>query len=526
MIVAPLHGLVFLAQTKCASTAIQEVLQPFAVLATRRDPPLKHVHYRDFAKFFEPLLDRFGYPRRSYEVVALMREPIDWLHSWYRYRTRPELADPANPRHEHYVGDLPFEGFAHHYMEGGGGFADVGRQVEFLLDESGELGVDRLFRYEDLDLFLEYLEGKVGQLPGLPVVNQSPPLDLDLGPSVRSELEDFLRPEYELHKEASGALRPALAPTERADDLPRLEGISQAREAATPLVVVIGTGRIAPGAVTGALERDGLPLAGEVADGGSSGSAWLTDFHDAVAREAHVDLRRPRPQAIVELTRHPRFDEWADEALRWLMPQIVELSPVCINDPGLTWTLPIWGQVAAALDRRLKVVVVIRDPASYVRAQTRRYREEASYGRRVARSVETWLTTALGAEWASRGFDRCVVAYSRLLKDPGVEMTRLRNSIRRNPPVRGWTAERPSNGCGRSPTAAMPPGMPSALGHPSTIWPTASIGNCCKQPPSRQEGPSTPVIWQGWMNSPRSTSPSTRGGSTSRCGPEPCRCRD
>ena len=45
---------------------------------------------------------------------------------------------------------------------------------------------------------------------------------------------------------------------------------------------------------------------------------------------------------------------------------------------------------------------------------------------------------------------------------------------------------------GRSPTAAMPPGMPSALGHPSMIWPTASIGNCCKQPPSRQEGPIRP----------------------------------
>jgi hypothetical protein len=40
--------------------------------------------------------------------------------------------------------------------------------------------------------------------------------------------------------------------------------------------------------------------------------------------------------------------------------------------------------------------------------------------------VETWLITALSAEWASRGFDRCVVAYSRLLKDPGVEMARLR----------------------------------------------------------------------------------------------------
>ena len=46
--------------------------------------------------------------------------------------------------------------------------------------------------------------------------------------------------------------------------------------------------------------REGRPPARrEAADGGSSGSAWLTDFHDAVAREAHVDLRRPRPQAIL-----------------------------------------------------------------------------------------------------------------------------------------------------------------------------------------------------------------------------------
>jgi hypothetical protein len=189
VIAAPERGVVFLAQTKCASTSIEEVLAPIAEIVGRREPRIKHLNYRDFVETVQPMLERFGFGRESYEVISLIREPIDWLHSWWRYRTRTELADPDHPRHEHYTGEVSFEDFSRSYMEGGPSFAEVGRQAEFVVDLSGGIGVDRLFRFEELDVALEYLGMRLGKrLPDLEVLNSSPPRPLELSDSLRADL--------------------------------------------------------------------------------------------------------------------------------------------------------------------------------------------------------------------------------------------------------------------------------------------------------------------------------------------------
>lgn len=193
VIAAPQKGIVFLATPKCASTSIEEVLTPYAQVILKGLPSVKHTHYRGFRRFIEPLLAARGFPRDRYEVVCLMREPTDWLHSWYRYRSREGMAGKPN-----FTGGMTFDAFVRAYLEGVPP-ATVGRQADFVRDNDGSLGVDRLFRYEDLGRFVTYLEGKLGAKVELPARNTSPVREVPLSEDLQRELHTHLARDYELY---------------------------------------------------------------------------------------------------------------------------------------------------------------------------------------------------------------------------------------------------------------------------------------------------------------------------------------
>ena len=63
-------------------------LPSYAQIAPRGIPAIKHTKYTEFQRFLQPFLAAKGFPRNSYEVVCVFREPIDWLFSLWRYRSR------------------------------------------------------------------------------------------------------------------------------------------------------------------------------------------------------------------------------------------------------------------------------------------------------------------------------------------------------------------------------------------------------------------------------------------------------
>jgi hypothetical protein len=67
-------------------------------------------------------------------------------------------------------------------------FARVGRQSRFVSDGGGRVIVDHLFRYEDLDAAVAFLEGRIGVALDLPRRNVSPPAPLDLPPALEARL--------------------------------------------------------------------------------------------------------------------------------------------------------------------------------------------------------------------------------------------------------------------------------------------------------------------------------------------------
>jgi hypothetical protein len=184
--------LAFLATPKTGSTAIAGALEPLAVLSVQRPPELKHTTVQRFHRFVGPYLEvASGGP---FEVVALMREPKDWLGSWYRYRQREELGNPKRR-----TNNISFDQFVRAWCsDAPPEYADVGTQSYFLRPRKDK-GLDRLFRYEEIDAFVHFLEDRLNCEITLPRLNVSPAAALDLAPETEAALRLKAVAEYALY---------------------------------------------------------------------------------------------------------------------------------------------------------------------------------------------------------------------------------------------------------------------------------------------------------------------------------------
>ncbi|RLL62848.1 hypothetical protein [Paenirhodobacter hankyongi] len=166
--------LVFLATPKAGSTAVEAALEPLASVAMKRPDPLKHMAAQDYLANLAPYLEATSGER--FTTVALMREPVGWLMSWYRFRQRDVLdgEDAAIRRHS-------FETFARSYMDPADPLrSEIGLQSDVLADAAGAPLVDRIFRYEAIDRFVHFLEDRLDCAITLPRVNVPPAADVKL----------------------------------------------------------------------------------------------------------------------------------------------------------------------------------------------------------------------------------------------------------------------------------------------------------------------------------------------------------
>jgi hypothetical protein len=150
---------------------------------------------RLFQLRFAPILAANGYPRDSYELVCVVREPVDWVASWWRFLSRPELAH--SPK---YVGHLGFEDFADRVINGQ---IRVGNIMKFVTDSNGDRVPATLFRYDRIDAAAASLASRVGMRPPLlRSQNRSPARPLVIARSTRRRLESHLGAHAALYDEA------------------------------------------------------------------------------------------------------------------------------------------------------------------------------------------------------------------------------------------------------------------------------------------------------------------------------------
>lgn len=183
--------LVFLATPKAGSTAVEVALESLASVSLQRPAALKHTDIATYRRHIAPWL--MAQTGDTFETVALMREPVDWLRSWYRFKQRDDHDDPA-----HQLAGVSFADFAHDYAcEAGQMSREIGSQAGFLTSDQG--AVDRIFRYETMDDFIEHLEDRLGCAIELPRINVPPPVDVDLDPRREAALRMAMARDLDLY---------------------------------------------------------------------------------------------------------------------------------------------------------------------------------------------------------------------------------------------------------------------------------------------------------------------------------------
>ena len=188
-------GFCFLAMTKTGSTAVERAFQRHAELVVRRPPTMKHATARTFDTVFVPVLEHYGHPRESYELVCVVREPVDWVNSWWRYRARP--GSEGSP---HHTGDVSFDEFAERIVAGE---VDLGTATNFVRTRPGRPPVDRVYRYEHLDEAIAWMAGRLGvEVPAVQRVNTSPRPVSPVAASTRRLLEEHYARDVALHERA------------------------------------------------------------------------------------------------------------------------------------------------------------------------------------------------------------------------------------------------------------------------------------------------------------------------------------
>ena len=151
-------GLVYLANPKTASQAIRAMLRPHAgpgMSGGIAGDDRRHLNATGFARHWAGRLAReFG---AAPETLAVMRDPLDHMYSWFRYRQRPALKGHPNST----LG-LTFAQFVEARLsDAPSPPAAIGRQDRFLGFIDGGPPVTHVFDFARLDLVVDFLNDRL-----------------------------------------------------------------------------------------------------------------------------------------------------------------------------------------------------------------------------------------------------------------------------------------------------------------------------------------------------------------------------
>ena len=138
MVISETHKFIFVAVPKTGSSSMEEALAPYQ--SSLSDQFNRHATCLKLQRDLPPEIWENCFK------FAFVRDPYDRMLSWYFYRKRDQLKDPAYQRHHLYTGNISFDEFVDTFTEKELMF----KQVDFIAPHSGGLLVDRVGRFENL----------------------------------------------------------------------------------------------------------------------------------------------------------------------------------------------------------------------------------------------------------------------------------------------------------------------------------------------------------------------------------------
>ncbi|UOA32571.1 hypothetical protein DSM110093_02373 [Sulfitobacter sp. DSM 110093] len=183
--------LTFLATPKTGTTAVEMALKPAAEIVFSRNR--KHLTAQRYRKRVLPFLqDTFS---ASPEPLAVMRNPVAQIRSWYRYRSQPRLDGTKLS-----TKGLTFEQFVLEVIsDAPPPRAQIGSQFSFLTSGQGALLVHHLFAYESQPAFRDFLKNRLEREIAFKSKNVSPDLPAPLSAAVEAQLRAARSQEFALY---------------------------------------------------------------------------------------------------------------------------------------------------------------------------------------------------------------------------------------------------------------------------------------------------------------------------------------
>ncbi len=196
------ENLAMLAIPKTGSTAYEMALRGRAdiIFAKRR----KHMGLQKFHVHVAPFLAT-AYDLKP-DLLAVMRDPLEQLRSWYRYRCRPTL-DGTRRSTKH----VSFDEFVRAVVEGEKPpWSQVGCQINLLTLKDGSMPLHHLFAYEVQPKLLRFLETRFDTEIAPKQKNVSPQIPAEIEPDTLRALHIARAQEFDLYarlRDADGHLQ-------------------------------------------------------------------------------------------------------------------------------------------------------------------------------------------------------------------------------------------------------------------------------------------------------------------------------
>jgi hypothetical protein len=218
MIISLSHGFIFAAMPKTASSAFQLLLATQGDLVLGRTERGKHLRpdqiQEEYCEFFSKVI-----PYEDFVSFGVVRQPVNWLLSWYNFRARSDLADASHPNHRNYTGNMSFSEFIEEFSSRDPRpFARLMTQSEFYGFDDCTFGVRVLLRHERLIEDMVEIEGVLPHSFRDRILgfrrNRSPArITLsDVDADQRSKVDQVLARDAELYRVVSAMPRPKVNP--------------------------------------------------------------------------------------------------------------------------------------------------------------------------------------------------------------------------------------------------------------------------------------------------------------------------
>ena len=193
MLVFLRHKITFLATPKTGTTAVEMALKPHAEIVFSKNR--KHITALRYTNKIAPFLeDTFGVRPAS---VAVMREPVDQIRSWYKYRSQKRLDGTKVS-----TKGISFDAFVREVVsDKPPERAQIGRQFNFLTDGKTQVMADHIFAYEAQEAFLMFLSEHLQHPVKVPPKNVSPLVDAPLGDDTMKLLREHRAEDFLLYDE-------------------------------------------------------------------------------------------------------------------------------------------------------------------------------------------------------------------------------------------------------------------------------------------------------------------------------------